>query len=68
MFIGLLASINNTSNHTKCVLFSNHKCMIYPNHINLNPNESPQGLNYYQFAVNLVRSVGSCNILNDLSK
>ena len=35
--------------------------------INLHPNEYSQGLRYYQFAVNLDRCMGSCNILNDTS-
>ena len=39
MFIELLTSIVSTSNHTKCVLLSNQKCMIQPILINLNPNE-----------------------------
>ena len=28
IFIGLLSSIVNTSNHAKCALLSNQKCMI----------------------------------------
>ena len=28
IFIGLLTGIVNASNHTKCVLLSNQKCMI----------------------------------------
>ena len=39
MFIGLLISIANGSNHTKCVFLNNQKCMIQPTLINLNPNE-----------------------------
>ena len=35
--------------------------------INLHPNEYSQGLRYYQFAVNLDRCMGSCNIVNDTS-
>ena len=30
MFLGLLMSIVNASNHTKCVSLSNQKCMIQP--------------------------------------
>ena len=41
--------------------------MIQLTLINLNPNEYTQGLRYYSFAVNLDRSIGSCNTLNDLS-
>ena len=39
MFIVLLSNIDNESNHTKCVLLSNHKCMIQPIFINLYPND-----------------------------
>ena len=37
MFIVLLSSIVNTSNHAKCVLLSNQKRMIQPTLINLHP-------------------------------
>ena len=67
MFIRLLTSIVNTSNHTKCVSLNNQQCMIQSTLINLHPNEYTQGLHYYPFAVNLDRCVGSCNTLNDLS-
>ena len=30
IFIGLLTGLVNRSNHTKCVLLSNQKCMIQP--------------------------------------
>ena len=39
IFIGLLSSIVNASNHTKCVLLSNQKCKIQGTLINLHPNE-----------------------------
>ena len=39
MFIGLLISIINSSDHTKCVLLSNQKCKIQPTFVNLYPNE-----------------------------
>ena len=68
MFIGLLTSIVNTSNHTKCVSLSNQKCTTQSTLINLHPNEYSQALRYYPFAVNLDRCVGSCTTLNDLSK
>ena len=61
--MGLLPSIVNVSNHTKCVSLSNQKYKSRPTLINLHPNEYIQGLHYYQFAVNL----DSCNTLNDLS-
>ena len=39
MFVGLLTGLVNGSNHTKCVLLSNQKCMIQPALINVHPNE-----------------------------
>ena len=38
MFIVLLASIVNASNHTKRLSLSNQKCKIEPILINLHPN------------------------------
>ena len=67
MFIVLLASIVNASNHTKCVSLSNQKCKIQPILINLHPNEYNQELHYYPLAVKLDKCIGSCNTLNDLS-
>ena len=67
MFIVLLSSIVNASNHTKCVLLSNQKCKNQPTLINLHPNECSQEFYYYPFAVKLDRCAGSCNTLNDLS-
>ena len=67
MFIVLLASIVNSSNHTKCVSLSNQKCDIQPTLINLHPNECNQQLHYYSFVAKLDKCVGSCNTLNDLS-
>ena len=67
IFIGLLTCIVSASNHTKCVLLSNHKCMIQPTLTNLHPKEHSQEFHYYPFAVKLDRCVGSCNTLNDLS-
>ena len=68
MFIVLLSSIVNASNHTKCVSLSNQKCIIQPTLINLHPNEYSQEFHYYPFSVKLDRSSGSCNTLNDSSK
>ena len=67
VFMGLLISIVNVSNHTKCVLLSNQKCMSAPNLINLHHNEYNQELHYYPFAVKLDKCTGSCNVLNYLS-
>ena len=39
IFIGLLISMAKASNHTKCVLLSNQKCMTQSTLINLHPNE-----------------------------
>ena len=63
IFIRLLTGLVNGSNHTKCVLLSNQKCMIQPTLINLHPNEYSQEFHYYPFAVKLDRCVGSRNIL-----
>ena len=67
MFIVLLTSIINVSNHTKCVSLSNQNYEIQPTLINSHHNEYSQKLHYYQFEVNLDKCVGSCNTLNDLS-
>ena len=67
IFMGLLISILNASNHTKCVSLSRQKCEIQPTLINLHPNEYNQELHYYPFAVKLDRCIGSCNTVNDLS-
>ena len=67
IFIGLLITIVNASNHTKFVSLSNQKCMIQPTLINFHPNEYSQELHYYSFAVKLDRCVKSCNNLNELS-
>ena len=42
MFAGLLTSIVNGSNHTKCISLSNQKCIIQPSLIKLHPNENSQ--------------------------
>ena len=67
MFMELLISIVNASNHKKCVSLSNQKCMTQSTLINLHPNEYSQQFHFYPFAVKLHRCVGSCNTLNDLS-
>ena len=67
MFIGLLTDIVSVSNHTKCMLLVNQKCMIQPTGINLLPKEYSQEFHYYLFAVQLDRCVASSNTLNDLS-
>ena len=51
IFIGLLTSIVNSSNHRKWISFSNQKCMIQPTLINLHPNEYSQEFHCYPFAV-----------------
>ena len=66
IFTALLTGIVDASNHTKCVLLSNQKCMTQPILINLHPNEYSQEFRYCPFVVNLDRCVGSCNALNNL--
>ena len=67
LFVGLLISIANASNHTKCVSLNNQKCMTQPTLIDLHPNEYSQGFYYYLFAVILAKFSGICNTFNDLS-
>ena len=55
MFIAVLASIGNDSNHTKCIFINNQQSMNEPILNNLYPNEYIEGLRYYTFAV-LVKS------------
>ena len=45
MFMGLLISIVNASNHTKCISLKNQKCMIQSTFINLHPVGSCNTLN-----------------------
>ena len=52
IFIGLLASVVNASNHTKCFSLSNQGCITQPTLINLHLHEYCQELHYYPFAVN----------------
>ena len=42
-------------------------CMTRPTLIDLNSDKYTQGLHYYPFVVNLDRSNGSCNTLDDPS-
>ena len=67
IFTELLIDIVSVSNHTKCILLSNQKCMTQPTLINLQPNEYSQDFYYYPFAVKLYRCVESFNTLNNLS-
>ena len=63
----LLASIGNSSNHTKSVSLSNEKCKIQPTLTNLHPNEYRQEFDHYLFVAKLDRCTGRCNTLNKLS-
>ena len=63
IFMRLLISIVNASNHMKCVSLKNQKGMNQPTLINLRPNEYSQEFHYYPFAVKLDRYVGSWNAL-----
>ena len=65
--MGLLISIVNAYNHTKCVSLSSQKCMTQPILINLHRNEYSPNFHYYPFAVKLDRCVGSCTALDDIS-
>ena len=67
MFMELLICIVIASNHTKCVLLSNQKCMTQPTIINLYPDEYSQEFLYYSFVDKLDRCAGSCITLNDWS-
>ena len=67
MFIVLVSSIVNASNYIKFVSLSNQKCEIQPTLINFHPNEFSQELDDYPFVSKLVRHVGSCNTIDDLS-
>ena len=67
MFIVVLSSAVNASNHAKCASLSNQKCDIQPTLIYLHPNEYSQEFHYYPFAVKLDRCAESCNTLNYLS-
>ena len=49
IFIGLLTGLVSGSNHTKCILLSNQKCMTKPTLINFHPNECSQEFHYYPF-------------------
>ena len=55
--MGLLISIVNSSNPTKCALLSNQECMTQPPLINLHLNKDRQEFHYYPFAVKLGRCV-----------
>ena len=57
IFIGLLTSPFSGSNHTKCVMLSNQKCMTQSDFMNLYPNDYSQEFHYYPFAVKLDRCV-----------
>ena len=43
MYIWLLTSVANASNHTKCASLKNQKCMTEPYLINLRPSDYNQG-------------------------
>ena len=57
IFIGLVTSIVNASNYTKCVFLSNQKCTTQPTLISLHFNEYTQGLCYCLFAINLDKCI-----------
>ena len=53
MFVRVLTSIVNATNHTNCISLNNQQWMTQPTLFNLHPNEYSQRLHYYPFAVNL---------------
>ena len=53
LFILLLTSVVNASNHAKCISLNNQQYMTLTTFIKLYPNEYSQGLRYYPFAANL---------------
>ena len=61
-----LASIFNTAGHTECTFSNNQQVMSQLTLINLHTNEYIEGFHNCPFAINLDRSMGSCNTLNDL--
>ena len=67
IFMRLLISIVNSSNHTKCVMLSYWKFIIQPTLNNLHSNEYSQEFHYHPSSVKLDRCAGSFNTLNDLS-
>ena len=60
MFMGLLISIFNASNHIKSVSLNNQICMIQPTLISSHPKEYIQDYHNYLFAVELDRCARSC--------
>ena len=67
IFMGLLISIVNASNYTKCISLSKQKYEIQLTFINLHPNKYSREFHYYPFTFKLDKSIESCNTLNDLS-
>ena len=64
----LLTSIVNASNHKKCILLNNQKCVIQPTLIIYCVLvNAVKNFCYYPFLVKLDRYVGSCNSLKYLS-
>ena len=57
MLIVLLASIVNSSNHTKFISLSNQNCDIQPALINIHPNVCNQEFHCYPFVVKLDRGL-----------
>ena len=65
--MGLLITMVNACNHTKCVSLRNQKCDIQPTFINLHSNGYSQEFHYYPFTVKFDIYFRSWNTLNDLS-
>ena len=59
--------MDNVSNFTACISLNNQQCIARTTLIDLNPDEYSQGLCHYPFMVNLDKSNGNCNALDDPS-
>ena len=66
MFMGLLISILNASNHTKCFSLSNQKCLTEPTLFNLHPNKYSQELDWLNW-IDVLEVVILLNTPNELS-
>ena len=58
VYMVLLISIFNASNHRKSLSFSNQKCLIQPTLVSVHPNEQSQEFRYYPFSVKFDGCVG----------
>ena len=66
-FVNLLTSIVSASDHTRCALLNNQKCMTHLLLLIYVLMSIGKKLFYYSFAGNLDKFAGSCNTLDELS-